>query len=70
MFEGEGVSPSRSLREDKAMFRLRNTSTGTLENRRAQFLEGPGKTTDFGDCATGINTEYSKDSNGAGKRGT
>jgi hypothetical protein len=44
---------------------LRNTSKGTLENRRAQFLEGPGKTKDGGDCATGINTEYSEDTNGA-----
>ncbi len=51
-------------------FRLRNTSKGTLENRRAQFLEGPGKTKDVGDCATVINTDYSKDSNSAGKRGT
>lgn len=52
------------------MFRLRNTSKGTLESRRAQFLEGPGKIKDVGDCATVINTEDSKDSNGAGRRGT
>ncbi|MCV6826069.1 MULTISPECIES: hypothetical protein [Halocynthiibacter] len=51
-------------------FRLRNTSKGTLENRRVQFLEGPGKTEDVGDCASVINTEYSKDSDGTGKRGT
>jgi len=51
-------------------FRLRNTSKGALENPRVQFLEGPDKIEDVGDCASVINTEYSKDSNGAANRGT